>query len=452
MYTLSERTKTQVAQVAQDISIYVLWSKSDPLYIHVSEVLKRYMSLSKKIHVETLDPDMNPEKFALISQKYGRVRTDENGQAGLETGIIVVSGKNSRFVPSSDFQDIGGDMMSDPGDKPASVFKAEQAVTSALAGVMDTRKRTICFSQGHGEWAFDGDGGNTLSHISRGLKIDGIDSEALVLDSSSTIPERCNLVVVVGPSRAFLDDEAAVLSRWVRGGHRLMLLLDPIPKEDAFVPTGLEKLTFDAGISLDIDLVLETDPRRLVSDSPVTFIASEFFAHAAVKPLAVQGPLPVVFSTSRSLKIVESGEAVATALAQSSPMSWGETNLASLQGGTEAPAQDGLDREGPLPIAAVSTVNGSNPSKSGRLLVVGDSDFLSEELMINSRLYNQDFWNAMVGFLAENRAMIAIAPKNPEQVHLTLSEADSRNILFTLATEILLIIAMGVLIIVSRRK
>lgn len=85
-------------------------------------------------------------------------------------------------------------------------------------------------------------------------------------------------------------------------------------------------------------------------------------------------------------------------------------------------------------------------------MVVGDSDFLSRELIANAALYNGDFWNATVGWMTEYRAMISIAPKNPEQVHLTLSKEDSANILFVLACEILLIIGLGIVIIMRRRK
>ena len=45
MYTLSPKTEAVVDTLDAPLKIYVLWSRTDPLYPHVIEVLKRYQSL-----------------------------------------------------------------------------------------------------------------------------------------------------------------------------------------------------------------------------------------------------------------------------------------------------------------------------------------------------------------------------------------------------------------------
>ena len=454
MYTLSPKTEAVVDTLDAPLKIYVLWSRTDPLYPHVIEVLKRYQSLSGHLSVETLDPDINPDQLAIVSQKYGRVRTDAEGRSGLETGLILVYGDNARFIASSDFEDFSGLMFADPhgGDPPPSAFKAETELTSAIAGLLDDKERLVCFTQGHGEWGLEPSASQNLSHLKRSLQLDGFSVIAIDIDAAARIPDTCSLVVVAGPSRPFLPEEASILTDWFHRGRSLLLLLDPVPRQSDIEVTGLEKLAFDAGISLSSDIVLETDPRRLVSQSPVTFTASTFFRHAAVRPLAGAVPPPVVFSSARSLQVVESAHAVAEPLVQTSPMSWGETDIASLQDADEAPVQDAADHDGPLHLAVVSTRHSDTPEQAGRLIVVGDSDFLSEPLMRNGALFNQDFWNALVGWLGDARTLMAIAPKNPEQVHLTLSQRDSRNLLTSLGLQILLIAALGAFIVFGRRK
>jgi hypothetical protein len=468
MYTLSDKTEKTVRALQKDVTMYVLWSQGDPRYADVKEVVDNYAGLSPHVKVEVIDPDVSPERVQLIVDKYGaKVQVTEQGQMGIEAGVFVVSGDNVKFIASNELEDEGGEMLDEGGGEGEgerlSEFKAEQQVTSAILRVISDEQATVCFTQGHGEWEFEGFGPHALRHLKDALKQDSYKVEAVTTAGATRVPDTCGLVVVAGPTRAFMGDEATLLDLYLERGGRLFLMLDPIVENDAFQPTGLEGLAAKHGIKLDNDFMLETDPRRLVSESPVTFLVSEFTAHEAVKALAVPdsagqeikaqlGAYPVVVSAARSLSPAEGSEIAAEVLAKSSADSWGETDMASLGTGDRAPEKGAGDVAGPATLAMAAVVGASDKGAGGRLVVIGDSDFLSEELYQSASLYNRDLWSGAVGWLTARRDLISIAPKNPEHVHLNLTEDDVHTIWMIVIGEVALMLILGVAMWLVRRR
>lgn len=466
IYTLSDKTAKVVRGLRKEVSLHVLWSQTDQRFPDVKEILDSYQALSPRLKVEVIDPDLSPDRTQLLIDRHGAsIRADEQGLMAIEAGVFVVSGDNVKFVSGNEFEDHGGDMMgaTNPEERVPS-FKAEQEITAAIMRVTADEQSLVCFTQGHGEWQFDGYGGRSLGHIKEMLKQDSYKVEAISSAGTSRVPERCALVVVAGPQRALMEDEAAALEKYLVGGGRLLLLLDPIIENDRFSPTGLEQLTLRRGIKLRNDFMLEVDPRRLVSQTPVTFLVSEFTSHDAVKQLGIPdsvgadvkkqlGAYPVLLSAARSLEQTESGNSVAEVLARSSEVAWGEVDLTALGTGESVPQRDQYDTEGPAPLAMATTIAVPNaPETPGRLVVVGDSDFLAEELFVSAGLFNRDLWSGLVGWLTAREDLISIAPKNPEHVRLQLTQDDFFTIVLLLVGEVLLGIAIGVVVWIRRRS
>ncbi|MDJ0765501.1 MAG: Gldg family protein [Myxococcota bacterium] len=468
IYTLSEKSIKMLNTLEAEVHLFVLWSQSDPRFPDVKELMDRYAGGTVKVKMEVLDQDLNPERFQWILDRYGAKLRDVGGGAmAVEASVIVVSGDNVKFVTSSEFEDFGGDMMGGSmgqADQEVSGYKAEQAISSAILSVTAKTQDKICFTQGHDEWAFEGFGGRGLGAIKEGLIQDGYKVAAMTTLGASRIPTDCRLVAVVGPQRAFNKDEAALLGAYLERGGRLLLLLDPIVSGTDFLPTGLESLAAKHGIGLAPNIIIEVDPRRLVGPSPLAFTASEFTSHTAVAQLVLPdsvgqeikaqiGVYPVIFSMARSLEIKSDSDVVAEPLVKSSADSWGEVNLSSLGAGESMPAQDGEDAKGPATIAAVASLGDpGEEKKGGALVVVGDSDFLADELFVNASLNNRDFWSGLVGFLTAREDLISIAPKNPEHVHLNLTPDDVGMFWRVVIGQILFFIVLGIVAWMRRRS
>jgi ABC-type uncharacterized transport system involved in gliding motility auxiliary subunit len=271
-------------------------------------------------------------------------------------------------------------------------------------------------------------------------------------------------VVIAGPSRGFSEEEVAIIDRYLADGGRLFLALDPLLDKDTYQTTGLEKLTAKYGIELKNDIIIELDTKRLVSASPLMFTASEFTSHDAVAQLSLPssvgqeiqetiGVYPVLFSMARSLAPRDETKAVTEILAKTSANAFGEVDIAALGSGSTVPEKDGRDTPGPTVLAMSSILQGGDgEDKSGRMVVVGDTDFLTEEFFVNASLNNRDFWAGLVGWLTERGDLISIAPKNPEHVRLNLSESDMSTIWQVVIGEILFFLVLGILVWSKRRS
>jgi hypothetical protein len=464
IYTLSDKSLKMLSALDEDVEIHVLWSQADERFLDVRELLDRYAAASPRLSLEIVDPDLDQERMQLLIGRYGaKMRDMGGGMMAIEASVIVVSGDNVKFVSSADFEDLSDGMYGPEGghEEEVSGYKAEQAISSAILTVTAENQAEICFTQGHGEWVFEGYGGRGLGAIREGLKQDGYQVEAITTTGASRVKPGCELVVVAGPDKAFMEEEATILEKYVERGGRLLMMLDPIIEGVELSPTGLEQLTARFGIKLSRDVILETDPRRLVGPSPFTFMASEFTSHDSVKQLSIPesagaGDLsayPVVFSTSRSLVLREGAETVADVLARTSPISWGEVDVAALSAGEAAPTKDQYDTAGPAALAvAASLPTKREGEEPGRVVVVGDSDFLAEELLVNASLSNRDFWSGLVGWLTSRADLISIAPKNPEHVRLNLTAEDVGTVWQIVVGEVLFFVVLGVVVWLRRRS
>ena len=72
----------------------------------------------------------------------------------------------------------------------------------------------------------------------------------------------------------------------------------------------------------------------------------------------------------------------------------------------------------------------SDGPEPGRLLVVGDSDWMSSELLDNPQFGNVDLVSSAAGWLTQREALINIAPRKTKAQAVIMSDADLTNLLF----------------------
>ncbi|MBI2897330.1 MAG: GldG family protein [Deltaproteobacteria bacterium] len=419
LYSLSAKTKRVLGGLHSDVQVDVFLSQGDSIYGDVKELFSRYRAQSPRIKVRFIDPDLDRARFELMKSRYGiREGRLPDGRTITDTAIVVSSGERHWFVTQDDMVEVdfsGAEMGGGPELKG---FKAEGALTSAIVNVTTADKPKICFTKGHGELSIDDFGERGLSHLAEALKRDNYETQAIETYGRPSVPSGCSAVIVAGPTRPFAEEEAASLRSFVEGGGKLALLLDPIIDGSRFVPTGLEGIAEHFGVKIDQDIVVETDAKRLTTVGGLeTFAAMDWATgHALAEPFR---EAPLLVSIARSVRKAEGGTALVTEIVKTSDSSWGETDLARMQAGDE-PAKGADDVEPPASLAAAVEVGESE--RKGRLVVVGDADFLARALFENPTLVNQDFGLGIVSWLSQRENLISIAPKDVENVHMNLSE------------------------------
>ncbi len=245
------------------------------------------------------------------------------------------------------------------------------------------------------------------------------------------MPEGCDAVFVVGPQRPWEERDARRLVAWAREGGNLLLALDPVFAREAIQPTGFEEPLQDLGVAVDRDVVLEMDPRLLLRRDPSDlFRVVAFEDHpTTASALTRRGGLAV--NLVRSVRAEEGADVVS--LFATSESAFGETDLGGLVADADLLAGP-EDRPGPLSLAVAfeapplpsraPSARQDEAPRRGRVVVVGDSDWLTPELLQEPAFANADFFLSVTGWLTERAELLEIAPRRSNLQAVVMSEAD----------------------------
>ena len=297
---------------------------------------------------------------------------------------------------------------------------------------------------------------------------DNFDVESWASLGQSEVPEGTELVVIAGPTGNFLEPELEALGAHLETGGRLLVLIDPtLSLAGGLVETGLEVFLERYGITVGADIVV--DPANpLPFFGADTIYVTEYGSHAITRPLDQAG-LPVILSLARSVGLDGSHEGFETAeLFLTSSQGWGETDLADLR----AVQLDDADLKGPVPLGvAIRAVSEAGPeeavlpaepttaqekaedppSDGERLVVIGDATFATNAQLQN--VGNLTLFANIINWLAQREALVAIAPKTPESVRLSLSSSEIRGIFWFVVVGLpALVVAIGVFIHRRRQR
>lgn len=236
----------------------------------------------------------------------------------------------------------------------------EESVTGGLLAVGGRADTVAYVLQGHGEPdARDADQRRGGGDATAALTGDGFDVRPL--PGAAAIPPDAGLVVLAGATRDLLPAEVDALDAYVRGGGRLLVLADP----DA--PASVAELLGRFGVVPGEDVVVDQQAKLFGADGLSARIAQVNDKLVPDRP-AASALLPV----AQTIGLEERPGMRAEYLAVTDDTTWADT------GGRDAMAarvfRSGVDRPGPLPIAAVVRVPAPD-GREGRLVVIGDADF-----------------------------------------------------------------------------
>lgn len=377
-HSLSEQAESIVAGVAPDLSVDVTGffvALGDP---RQAEQRAGFVSLGEAVRGAnpaitwtTIDPDAQPQ------------RALEAGVTG--NGTVLVRARRGE------------------AERTEQLFSPDEGeLANALLRLGSESQPKVLFTSGHGEFEVAELGDQGLGTLAGQLKTVGFAIERLQTQRIDAIPEDAALLVVAGARATFSEGEVAMIQRWVNeDGGALLLALEPnLPGRPA-VATGWEGVLPGWGMKLRSDLVLDELMHSYVGDA-TSVISAGFGYHDITDDLRV----PTVFPTARSIQNVNEDPSAQTVfeLVQTSEAAWGETRLEA-----GAAGRDEEDFAGPLTLAALAELHRDGVEKQGKVLVVGDADWLTDGGI--SAFGNADLAQRAVAFLAEQDDLVKIPPK-----------------------------------------
>ncbi|MCA9603889.1 MAG: GldG family protein, partial [Myxococcales bacterium] len=265
IYSMSDRTKKELRALKQDVAVYLFMSEAESNFPEVKELLNRYGAETTRLRVEVVDPDRDPAKYKILAQRFDvATAVDQaSGQQFADVAAVVVSGDKRWSVTRDELVGVDVESMDDAAGPKVDV-KAEQALTGAIVQVVSGKATKVCLTEGHGEWTSGGEGqARSLRAVETELRRDNIALENIATMGRSAIPAECDALFVVGPLRAFRDEEAKMIRDYVAHGGNALFALDPVIERESITPTGLESVLAEWGIAVDASIVLELSSDRV---------------------------------------------------------------------------------------------------------------------------------------------------------------------------------------------
>lgn len=434
LFTLSPRTHELLAGLDQDVDVYMVLSSGESNYQDVRELLERYRAESQHVVLHYVDPDREPSEYQMIAERFGLARAMlADGTQAADVALVIVNGDRQWKITRDDLVSIDFDPTGGDGQAHVDV-RSEQAISGGLVEVTSGRATHVCVTSGHGEWTLDHGGERDLGGLRDEMQRENLEIEQIETRGRTTLPETCDATFVIGPQAAFTPDEATLLRHYVERGGHLLLAIDPVLDAGEVRPTGLEAMLRELGIRLDRTIVLEMDEHHLLPSQPSPtgpFLVASYGEHPITAAFASLD-LPMVVNLVRSVR--PSDESEATTIMSSSDDSFAETDVALLVQ-TMEPHRDDQDYPGPVSLGVALEVpvqaeegapapDADAIAHPGRIVVIGDSDFLGSELIATREVINYELASAILGWLTARQALIEVPPRRMTSRPVQLTESD----------------------------
>jgi len=381
-FSLAPQTHRVIRSLPRDVKITVFTREKDPGYQSYKERLDSYRQASPRIAVEFVDPERQPK----IAQSYGITRTDT---AIFESGTQTVRVTN----PS------------------------EAELTGALMRVSKDEKKRVLFLEGHGEHSTEDRERTGFALAKELLNKQNYEVGTVSLLTQSAVPEGTAILAVAGPTKPITTDELDRIKAYVEKGGHLLLMVDPDSLADASPLLKHWGLGLGPGVLVDLQ-------DRLAQGDLTALLVRTFTEHEITQDLNAA----VLFPLARHITFDEQTgkDWDYVPLARTSANSWAETDLK----GRVVSLNEKEDVKGPLPMAAALAPK--TPPAEGKprpaIVVIGNSTFATNAFI--NFPGNTDFFLHTAGWLAEDRDLLAIAPRDQALRPFTPNPLQERALLY----------------------
>lgn len=285
----------------------------------------------------------------------------------------------------------------DREDASKKLGKLDEEIRTRLAKISKDPV-TVYFTVGHGERSFDDAAKPGERVAAKSLKklVEGTNAKVKKLGVadglSREVPTDAALVVVGGPTRPFLEEEAASLKAYAERGGALLVLIDPplpgvVDASAAGTVSSLEPLFAALGVQLGAHEVMNDKSfvreSNTAADHAFVFSTS-FGSHKSVKTLSgARGKAALLFKQATTVEKRQKDNAKIAVLARSAAGSFVDKS-------DDRAFNEGTETRGIVDLAAAVELPAATGGKEARAVVVGDSDVLDDFLLVNSEA-NQVF-------------------------------------------------------------
>ena len=373
-FTLTSQTREVLSELQTPVQALTFSVPGDPLGSYTYDLLKEYQNHTDQLSLRFIDADQQPD----LARQYG-----------------ITQYPTTAFESQDRFRLVGPqEVVLQVGTEVA--FEAEHPFTSAILEVTGTVQKKLYFLTGHGETSTRNDYSFARESLLDNLyKVGNWD-----ITDNLSIPDDAAALIMVAPRFTIIESEVEAIRTYLEAGGQLLLLTNPSP------PTGVNQLLLKWGVKIEEGIVIDTAayvaPNK---DIPLVTGDRDTFG------------LPRVFFPGATAIIPEEE---AEDSIQMLPLVWTSTESwleRDYQPDEEPEFNEGTDRKGPLALGILLAAapisdpesESSELAKLTRLIIIGDSDFASNEHFFD--VNNSDLFLNAVNWLTEETEIISIHRK-----------------------------------------
>lgn len=419
LYSITEDTENFLAQLSEDITIYVLAPENNH-DTNVEKTLNKYKEKSSHIKIEYKDPSIYPG--------FASGYSDSNLSAG---SLIIESGKRAKTIDYSDLYVTEIDYTT--YSQSVTGYDAEGQITSALSYVTNENNTKVYEITGHGEI-------DLTESFTSSLTKANVEVESLNLISADSIPEDAEAIVIMSPQSDFSQDDVKKVSTYLENGGNAMVSIGWT--EDAMENLG--GLLKEYGLTLGREVVVESSQNGYLQN-PFYLLPN---IQSSEITSAVSGNYYIFMPYCIGITEDTSDENISiTTLLTSSDSAYGK---ADVQNASSYGKEEG-DSVGPFNLGVLS-VKALEEGSSKLVVYSSDSLFTDEADSVVSGA-NKELFKSTINSLVDTDVSVSIAAKDYDTSSITVPQMQTLIIgLVTLIAIPLIMLITGIIIIIKRRK
>ena len=420
IFTLDSQTQKVLSQLTRPVMVRAFFiGKIDA---QSEALLDRYKQFSDKFRWEFIDAEKKPQ----LVEKY-EIRTAPTLQISFDESD---SQQGIKLVKTID----------------------ENELTNSIIKLTRGGEKVIYALTGHGEGDLEGPDELGYQALKESIQDQNLKVETLFLDQTAKVPTDASALLVMSPKKALLASEIAAINEYLASGGSAIFVTDPKTTDD--IKQIAKPLGIAVGDDIIVDQVLALFSGPTLGLQPMV---NAYGDHAITKEM--HGG--TVFNTACSVRKdgTASDENIVTELVFTGKNSWAEKNIDQIFSDDPKATLEADDIRGPVSIAAAfegavkksAPENSQGEAKKSRVVVFGDSDFLSNVNIRN--LYNNElFLNALNWVVAQDGGVSIAARKWSRSVKVLSAEQFSQIFVLSAIVFPELLLAMGLAVWWFRKK
>lgn len=409
LYTLSPATTKMVRELPDVLTIKLFASSQLPAEAElvrrdVRDIVADLKNAGRgNIKLQIRNPDTDEEArneaqaVGVLPVRFNVVRQDELQLKQGYLGIAVQFGDKTEAIPF-----VGR------------VDDLEYQLAALVRKITAEEMRKIVFLTGHGEKSLAGDMQEVHKQLSQQYAVDSLDPDKLGEGVAADVAA----VVAAGPTGDLPEAQEQALKQYIESGGSLLLLIDQVTVNPQFMmaernQSGFSDLAKDFGVTVNSDLVYDLQANQPISlsEGQLNYVVAYplwIQALPASEALPVRDIRSVVLPWVSSVSVGELSEKAKSSILLGTSEFGGRQQENYNISPTDNPAIPSDDLK--TRTVAVS-LSGLGESQKGRMLVVGDSDFVTDTF-IRSNPENLVFTLNAADWLSQDSALISIRSKN----------------------------------------